>query len=101
MCDALASDELFLADGTYSDGHGWCEPPTGLNNNDQYMKQVARAAHEKVNGRLKFFGALERCFRHHRTKHGRVLLAVANVVQAGIQIHGPVFDLLYNDNYDN
>ena len=101
LCDELDRDEVFLADGTYADGYGWCETPTGLKNRDQRMKAKARARHEKVNGRLKFFGALERCFRHHRKKHGRVFSAVANVVQAGIQIHGPVFDLLYNDNYDN
>ena len=101
LCDALDRDEIFLADGTYADGNGWCDTPTGLINRDQEMKGVARARHETVNGRLKFFGALSHCFRHHRTNHGRVFAAVANVVQAGIQIHGTNFDLLYNDNYNN
>ena len=46
--DALAPDDvLFLADGTYRDGQGWCVTPNGLNNADQRMKGVARAHHER------------------------------------------------------
>ena len=52
LCDALASDELFLADGTYHDAHGWSITPTGLNNPDQRMKGKARARHERANGLL-------------------------------------------------
>ena len=99
--EALAADELFLADGTYSDGNGWSLTPNGLNNADQYMKAVARARHEGVNGLLKNFHCLRDCFRHHRTKHGQVLTACANIVQAIIQLENPTFQVNYDDNYHN
>ena len=98
LTDMLDRHELFLADGTYKDKHGWCDTPTGLNNKDQRMKGKARARHENVNGKLKAFGCLKQCFRHHRTKHGLVFLAVANIVQAHIQVHGINWKLKYNDN---
>ena len=101
LCDALAPDELFLADGTYSDGHGWCVTPTGHKNADQRMKGIARARHERVNGLLKNFCCLRHCFRHHRTKHGRVFTACANIVQAMIQLENPAFHVDYDDNYYN
>jgi hypothetical protein len=101
LTDALDTDELFLADGTYSDGHGWCDTPTGLNNRDQWMKAVARARHERVNGLLKDFGVLKNCFRHHRAKHGSVFMACANVTQAKLQLEEPTFQVQYDDNYHN
>ena len=95
---ALDPDELCLADGTCRDGHGWCETPTGENNDDQCMKEVARCRHEVINGWFKKFGCLSQCFRHHRTKHGRVFTAVANIVQAKIQLENPPFQVDYDDN---
>jgi hypothetical protein len=47
---ALDVGELFLADGTYSNGNGWSDTPNGLNNANQHMRAVARAPHEDVNG---------------------------------------------------
>jgi len=99
--EALAADEFFLADGTCSDGNGWSFTPNGLDNPDQYMKAVARARHETINGLLKQFHCLRDCFRHHRTKHGRVFCAVANIVQAMIKIENPTFQINYDDNYHN
>jgi len=102
VCDALAPDEMFLADGTYRDGHGWCvtptynDPPTA----DDIMKGKARARHEDINSLLKQFNVLHHCFRHHRTKHGRVFTAVANIVQAKLQLDNPTFQVHYDDNYD-
>ena len=98
---ALDRGEKFLADGTYTDGNGWSETPTGYNSDDQHMKAVARARHERINALLKAFHVLGHCFRHHRTKHGRVFLAVANVVQASIQIYGVPFHVAYDDNHNN
>ena len=103
LCDALDHGELFLADGTYSDGHGWCitptynDPPTP----DDRMKGKARAYHEGVNGLLKKFHVLGDCFRHHRTKHGRVFAAVANIVQAKIQLEKPCFKVKYKNDLNN
>jgi len=99
--EALAADEFFLADGTHRDGNGWSFTPTGINNPDQYMKAVARARHETINGLFKQFHCLRDCFRHHRTKHGRVFYAVANIVQAMIKIENPTFQINYDDNYHN
>jgi len=99
--EALAPDEIFLADGTYADGNGWSDTPNGLNNADQRMKAIARARHERVNGIMKQFHCLRDCFRHHRTKHGRVFTACANVVQAMLQLENPSFLVEYDDNYDN
>ena len=101
MCEALAPDEIFLADGTYADGYGWCDTPTGLKNADQRMKATARARHERVNGLFKQFHCLRDCFRHHRTKHGRVFTACANIVQAMLQLEKPSFQVEYDDNYHN
>ena len=96
---ALDPDELFLADGTYSDGNGWSLTPNGLKDADQYMKAVARARHERINGIMKQFHCLRDCFRHHRTKHGRVFTAVANIVQAKIQLEKCIHQVYYDDNY--
>ena len=101
LTDALAPDELFLADGTYRDGHGWAITPTGFNNADQRMKAVARARHETINGLFKDFHVLKDCFHHHRTKHGRVFTAVANIIQAKLQLENPTFQVNYDDNYHN
>ena len=99
--DALDPDELYLADGTYSDSNGWCLTPTGENNPDQYMKAVARARHECINGLFKQYGCLSNCFRHHRTKHGQVFTAVANITQAKLLLEKPAFQVDYDDNYHN
>ena len=81
--DALDRGELYLADGKYRDA----EIANGLNHADQRMS-IASARHKRVNGLLKSFGCLRRCFRHHRTLHGRLFMAVANVVQATIMLEG-------------
>ena len=43
MIHELNENELFLADGAYHDGNQFSDTPDGLNNDDQYMKKVARA----------------------------------------------------------
>ena len=101
VCRALAPDEMFLADSTYSDGHGWAVTPTGEENHDEWMKGKARDRHEDINSLLKQFRILKDCFRHHRTMHGRVFTAVANIVQAKLQLENPTFQVNYDDNYDN
>ena len=100
LCSLLEYGELFLADGTYAGATGYVETPNGLRTQDQYMKQKARSLHERVNGFFKVFGAMEKKFRHNKRKHGLVFLAIANVVQAHIQLEGRPFDLEYYDNYD-
>ena len=62
------------------------------------MKAVARARHETVNRLFKHYGILERTFRHRVELHGKVFLAVANLVQASIMLEQPLFDVGYYDN---
>jgi hypothetical protein len=93
----LDPGEKYVADGVYRGAHGWSETLNGLNNFDQWMKAVARARHETVNRLFKHFGILERRFRHRVTLHGRVFLAVSNIVQASIQLEEPIFDVEYYD----
>ena len=94
---ALEPWEKFLADGGYADDYGYSFTPTGRNNRDQYMKAVARARHETVNGVFKKFDALKHEWRHHRTKHGIVFNAIANIVQAEIQLEPTTFQVKYKD----
>ena len=73
--DALDDGEMYVGDGGYRDGYVRAETPTGYNNQDQWMKGIARARHETVNARFKLFGALRHVFRHRvgkaRRGHGR------------------------------
>ena len=94
---ALMDDELFVADGGYKDAHGWSFTPSGYNTREQYMKAVARARHETVNGLFKKFGAMKNSWSHHRTKHGLAFMAVANIVQAQIQMEPATFQVMYED----
>jgi hypothetical protein len=89
--------EMLLADGGYRDNHQFFETPTGLNNNDQQMKALARARHETCNRRFKEYGALSRKFRHPREKHGIIFTAVANITQLAIMLDQPLFSIQYRD----
>ena len=75
----LDENEKILADGGYADGGQFFETPTGYNNEDQRMKQRARARHETINGRLKNWKILREPFRHGVEKHCNVFLAVINI----------------------
>jgi len=87
--------EKFLADGIYS---GWrAITPNGRNNQDQYMKAVARARHETVNSRFKRFAALRVEFRHGDNRHGSVFHAIATICQIEFEIESPLFDVEYDD----
>jgi len=96
---ALERDEKYLADSGYREPDGWAESPNGLNNEDQKMKQKARVRHECINGWFKNFGVLKQCFTmHHRSKHGMVTRAIANVLQMKIKSDDPPFQVVYDDN---
>ena len=45
-----------------------------------------RAAHERLNGRIKVFGCLQNRFRHAITKHNLCMFAVVNIVQIELLI---------------
>ena len=96
----LDAGEKYLADGVYHDGGQYSETPNGREDYDQWMKGVARARHENINQHLKQFGILERRFRHDLKLHHKVFMAVANIVQASIQLGDqPPFHVEYFDNY--
>ena len=97
--DAMDPGERYLCDGVYQHLAS-SETPNGLNNYDQYMKKVARARHETVNGRFKQWGALRQIFRHDRSKHGVVMNAVVNITQIDIEEESPLFPIYYDDSYD-
>ena len=97
ICE-LDDDEMILADGTHSDGKEFFVTPTGLNNADQKMKQMARARHETVNGRFKAWGCLKNRFRHSLDKHHLVVMAIANIIQLLIETEEEcVFQVDYFD----
>lgn len=99
LTDQLDDDEKLLADGGYGgkDFSAWMETPTGHNNADQRMKQVARSRHECINGWLTKFGALHKEYHHNLEKHSLVFGSIANLVQLKIMKDGPPFMVEYND----
>lgn len=98
-------EEKMLADGGYRDGEdGFFETPTGHNNADQTMKQLARARHETVNRRFKTWNILKHTFRHGLERHGTIFMAVVNLTHMLMtiegmdkQVHGH-FQVHYKDN---
>jgi DDE superfamily endonuclease len=92
----LARGEKFLADGGYRDGGEFAETPTGLNTPDQRQKRLARARHETVNNRFKFFKVLTTPYRHDVHTHGQCFTAIANLTQIAIQKGEPLFQVRYN-----
>ena len=95
---ALKPWEMFVADGTYSDSHGWSRTPSGHNTRQQHMMAVARSRHETVNRYFKVFSAFKNQWRHHRRKHGIAFYAAANIVQARIQLEPTIFQVKYHDS---
>jgi hypothetical protein len=94
----LPPNEKVLADGGYADGGVFCETPTGHRNDDQTMKQEARARHETINSRLKQFGVLSGTWRNARNHHSWAFHAVANIVQLDMAHLSPPFQVAYHDN---
>ena len=93
----LKDGELYLADGGYCDGQQYSMTPNGLHNLDQYIKKLARACHEAVNGWFKHFGILQQQFHHNVHLHYEVFGAVANIVQLLIMMGHTPFDVEYRD----
>lgn len=98
----LQDAEKVLADGGYKDGvNGKTVNPNGLNDWDQYMKKVARARHETINGKLKSFAILGDRYRGNLLFHKYIFMAIANLVQVGIETSDTVFQVEYNDRPNN
>ena len=80
------------------------DTPTGINDEQQYMKSVARARHETINKRLKDWAVLGKTWRHSRHLHGKVFYAVVNLTHLAMADEGPrredygSFQVEYFDN---
>jgi DDE superfamily endonuclease len=98
LFDLLEPGEKVLADGGYRDGGVHAVTPTGLHNEDDYMKSVARSRHETVNGRIKNFHILKNIYRSNLNDHGSVFSACAVITQIAIQTDEPLFQVEYKDN---
>jgi DDE superfamily endonuclease len=93
----LQVGEMYVADRGYQDGFIYGDTPSREHNTLEEMKRKARARHETINGRLKMFHVLSNEFRHRLDQHAIIFLAVANIVQLGIQHFGPPFHVQYDD----
>ena len=111
LCWLLANsdfpDEKALADGGYNGAPQFFETPNGLNNEDQRMKQCARARHETVNRQFKRWKILSERYHNSLERHGLVFMAIANITQLFIEVNGhdeegneAIFQVEYNDRYD-
>ena len=95
--DSLDPGEMYVADGGYRDGFVRAETPNGLNDEDQWMKSIARARHETLNSRFKQYGALRQKYRHGVDKHCFVFSSLANIIQIEIEEESPLFQIQYYD----
>ena len=84
LCKILDYDEKVLAN------HGYSGPKVvhGSLADDPYGHRAAlyRAAHERLNGRLKMFACLQYRFRHVISKHHYFCFTVLNVVQLDLEV---------------
>jgi hypothetical protein len=98
VVELLNEGEMILADGGYRDGGQYHDTPTGYNTLGQRMKKVARARHETVNSRIRYFNILNHQFRGDRNKHWMVFHAIVNITQLGIEEGHSLFQVYYDDN---
>ena len=68
-----------------------------LSREEMAMAGTARARHENVNGRFKFFKVLVKPFRHSLAKHSACFRAVAVITQLSINHGSPMFEVEYRD----
>jgi hypothetical protein len=94
----LHEGEEVVADGGYRDSSGIFTTPTGLNNEDQTMKQLARSRHEVVNRRIKQWGIVSTVYRHNPDTHGKVFIACTVITSLIMQLDQPIFHVEYDDN---
>jgi hypothetical protein len=103
MQAALCDDECVEADAGYR-GDLLMNPNVAQSSDDRVDKSHVRGRHETVNGRLKNFNILDDVFRTTGPdmfeKHGLAFGAVAVIVQLGFELHGHLYDVHYNANYN-
>ncbi len=69
-----------------------CNPVENLE-----MQGMARSCHERLNGRLKNWGILEKVYRHDITVHGTFFYACAVITKLAIANGKPLFEVEYGD----
>ena len=95
--DMLLAGEKYVADGGYSDGHGYSENPNGTNTFAQRQYALARARHETINGVFKTHKCLNDMWRHDRDKHGLVFHSITIIVQLGLREGNYTFTIDYDE----
>jgi hypothetical protein len=89
MLTMVESDRGYRGDPTIRD------PATVFSRSDKRAKDLARARHDTVNGRLKMFRVLSSVFRHDRNLHQFVFHAVVVITQISFENGSPPFSVTY------
>lgn len=91
----LGDDEQVEADKGYR-GEPKCRLPNEFHTeSDKVAKTTARMRHEGVNGSFKNFGILKQTFRGERKRHKSIFLAIAVLVEIGIECGFHSFSVSY------
>jgi len=98
LIGALDRDESAVADSGYrGEPHHIRTPEVGTEMEIE-MQDLARARHETVNSRLKFFNVLgAQYFRHSISFHSSCFRAVAVITQLGFENGAPPFQVDFRD----
>lgn len=91
----LAAGECVEADRGYRGDPSVLTPDDYLTLSERKAKGTARARHEAVNTRLKFYGCLAVPFRHELKKHKAFFCLAVVCTQMMFEEHGPVFHVRY------
>lgn len=82
---ALGLGEMVVADRGYEGDAKTCTPNNYKNEEHKKSMSRARARHETINGRIKFWGSMQQVFRHEREKHHLLFRSVLVLVQTSIE----------------
>ena len=98
---ALDEGEMVEADRGYQGEPMKIKTPGPLHSRskeEERSKDLVRARHETVNGRLKHFQILRALFRHDIRRHSSVFRAVAVITELNIEEGDGMFPVFYNDS---
>lgn len=101
LTGSLDEGEMVEADRGYQGEPMKIKTPGPLHNRskeEERSKDLVRARHETVNGRLKYFRILRALFRHDIRRHSSVFRAVAVITELNIEEGDGMFPVFYNDS---
>ena len=81
----------------YNDGRQFSITPSGRHDFVDRQRAQARARHETINGRFKFWNSMSCTWRHCRVKHGVAFRALANIIQLELETVSEAFQMEYNE----